>query len=274
MKTLAALKSPPPLTNCGSLHEALFRPFSSLLKKNSYFHRWPRWFRVSKPFDEMCLTLRSNLAGLLSTVSMPYTMANRSAQDRHWQRIRTAAGIRSLMLLAKPDETKEALDLRRSNVAQARAKSEMDQYVRSSEGKDAIIRDTLMILEALRSDESLAGAANELILQGVVLCWGAFEVFVRDCFIAYLNANPACSLALHADSVAKRRFEMSKVSLETLAEHNFDLSGRMGTLLAKQQDLSDVYSLKSVYQALFPENGRLSDALITPISGFYPCDAI
>ena len=35
----------------------------------------------------------------------------------------------------------------------------------------------------------------------------------------------------------------------------------MGTLLAQQQDLSDVYSVKSVYQALFPDDKRLSDVL-------------
>jgi hypothetical protein len=34
--------------------------------------------RVSSPFNEICLTLRSNLAGLISTVSMPYTMACRA----------------------------------------------------------------------------------------------------------------------------------------------------------------------------------------------------
>jgi hypothetical protein len=220
--------------------------------------------RVSKPFTEICLALRSNLTGLLSTVSMPYTMANTSAHDSHWQRIRTAAGIRSLMLAAKPDETKEALELRRESVALARAKPEMVDYVHSSEGRDALIRDTLGFLERLRSDESFAGAANELMLQGVVLCWGAFEVFGRDCFIAYLNAKPSRTLALLADPGSKRRFEVSKVSLETLAEHNFDLSGRMGTLLAKQHDLSDVYSVKSVYQALFPDSGKLSEALNDP----------
>jgi len=38
----------------------------------------------------------------------------------------------------------------------------------------------------------------------------------------------------------------------------------MGTLLAHQQDLSDIYSVKSVYQALFPDNKSLSDALSDP----------
>jgi hypothetical protein len=168
------------------------------------------------------------------------------------------------MLTAEPNETPESLKLRRDRVALATAKPEMEKYLRSSEGRDTVTRYTLGFLERLCSDESFIGAANELILQGVVLCWGAFEVFARDCFIAHLNANPGRTLALLADPVAKRRFELSKISLETLAENNFDLSGRMGALLAKQQDLSDVYSVKSVYQALFSNNGKLSDALSDP----------
>ena len=66
---------------------------------------------------------------------------------------------------------------------------------------------------------------------------GGHSVLARDCFIAYLNAKPAGTAALLADPVAKRRFELSKIPLETLAAHNFNLSTEMGTLLAQQQDL-------------------------------------
>jgi hypothetical protein len=232
--------------------ERLFSPLDAII------------VRSTKAFAEICLTLRSNLKGLLSTISMPYAMANRSAHDRQWQRIRTAARIRSLMLYAEPGESEEALELRREREALARARPEMENFLLSIEGRDAVVRDTLQFLEGVRTDDALVEAASELVLQGVVLCWGAFEVFARDCFISYLNANPARSLALLADPVAKRRFELSKVSLETLAEHKFDLSGRMGTFLARQQDLSDVYSVKSVYHALFPSNAKLSDILSDP----------
>jgi hypothetical protein len=217
--------------------------------------------RVGKPFAEIGAALRANVAGLISTVSMPYTLAHRSATDRHWQRLYTAARIRSRLLDAGSNETEEELELRREREAFTRARSDMATFVHSTDGRDAFIRDTLGFLENLHSDEAVIGAANELILQGVVLCWGAFEVMARDCFIAHLNAKPTRTLVLLGDSVAKRRFELSKVSLETLATHNFNLSERMGTLLAQQQDLSDVYSVKSVYQALFPDDRRLSDAL-------------
>jgi hypothetical protein len=217
--------------------------------------------RVSKPFGEIGTALRANIAGLISTVSMPFTLAYRSATDGHWQRLHTAARIRSLKLNVGSNETEQELESRRQREALTRVKSEMASFLDSPEGRDALIRHTLGFLENLCSNEAVIGAANELILQGVVLCWGAFEVFVRDCFIAHLNAKPIRTLALLGDSVAKRRFEFSKVSLETLATHNFNLSDRMGTLLAQQQDLSDVFSVKSVYQALFPDDRKLSDAL-------------
>jgi hypothetical protein len=140
----------------------------------------------------------------------------------------------------------------------------MASFLSSPDGRDALIRDTLGFLENLRSDEATIGAAHELILQGVVLCWGAFEVLARDCFVVHLNATPYHTLALLEDSAAKRRFDLSKVSLETLANHDFDVSKHMGTLLAQQQDLSDIYSVKSVYQALFPDKKGLSDALCDP----------
>jgi len=151
--------------------------------------------------------------------------------------------------------------LRRDREALVQAKPKMESFLRSTEGRDALIGDTLGFLERLRTNDSLAGAANELILQGLVLCWGAFEVLARDCLIEYLNANPSRAMILLEDPMAKRRFELSKVSLETLAAHNFDLSSRMGTLLAQQQDLSDVYSVKAVYGALFASNGELLIAL-------------
>ena len=140
----------------------------------------------------------------------------------------------------------------------------MEGFVSSEAGRNFLIRDTLLFLHGLRANESLGIAAHEMLLQGAVLCWGAFEVLARDCFVAYLNESPGLALRLLADPVAKRRFELSKISLETLAAHGFDLSGRMGDLLAQQQDLSDVHSVKAVYQALFPDRKNLSDSLNDP----------
>jgi len=217
--------------------------------------------RASKPFVEIGNALRANIEGLISTVSVPYTLAQQAATDRHWQSILTAERIRSQMIDANPDETQEELELRREREALKIATSKMKSFLCSPEGTDVLVRNTVAFLESLRSKEAVLRAANELILQGVVLCWGTFEVLARDCFVVHLNMKPSRTLVLLEDPVAKRRFELSKVALETLASHNFNLSERMGSVLAERQDLSDVYSVKSVYQALFADNKALADAL-------------
>ncbi len=219
---------------------------------------------IPEPFRDAAKNLRANLTGLLSVASMPYTLSQRSSVNSNWQRIHMASRIRSLNLDALPGESEEALETRRNAEALDRAKPEMDKFVSSTQGREAVIRNTLEILEGLRSDESLAEAANELILQSTVLCWGAFEVLARDCFTTHLNLNPSRTLVLLADPVAKRRFELTKISIETLGDYGFDLSTRMGTLLADQQDLSDVYSVKAVYHALFPNDHGLRDAVSDP----------
>jgi hypothetical protein len=266
----------PTETNSSRAHDAVTALFVIPPKEDHLFTALNDAIaRANKPFNDVARALRVNIEGLLSTVSMPYKLAFTSSLHRHWQRIHSAQRIRSLamderaeyerlsapVVKPKPEETEDARERRHSRDAFERASAEMSEFVRSAEGKVVLNRDTLNFLENLQTDDSIRVAANELILQGIVLCWGAFEVLARDCFIAHLNANPSCTIALLSDPIAKRRFELSKISLETLAAHDFDLSGRMGNLLALQQDLSDINSVKAIYQALFPKDAKLSDAL-------------
>jgi len=217
---------------------------------------------VGEPFAHVAQAFRANIAGLLSTIATPFTLANASAIGRSWQRIHTAERIRSLPLSG--EDMSEDAESRREHEALARGREKMDEFMKSAEGGKVLIRDTLTFLDHVHLDESLASAASELLLQGILLAWGGFEVLARDSFIAYLNVNPDRSLSLQSDPITKRRFEMSKVPLETLAAHKFNLSERMGTLFAQQQDLSDVCSIKAAYAALFPADCQLRDALNDP----------
>jgi hypothetical protein len=166
-----------------------------------------------------------------------------------------------LLLGAADDESRDDLELRREATASAKARLKMDAFMASSEGHEVLIRDTMSFLEHLLGDDPLARAVDELLRQGLVLCWGAFEVLARDIFIALLNMKPYLVERLLRDQTAKRRFEAAKVSIDTLILHGFDLSNKMGTLLADQQDLSDYYSIMAIYEALFPESKNLRQVL-------------
>ena len=194
-------------------------------------------------------------------MSFPYALAHAAAVDRHYQRISSGERIRALKLNQETGEDQADLEARREAVARKLANDRMAEFTGSPEGVNALINDSLLFLERALKDGTLSDSANELVLQGIVLCWGAFEVLARDTFVTLLNLQPQLAETLLRDPVAKRRFELSKVSLETLATHEFDLSGKMGTILAQQQDLSDLHSIKAVYEALFPTDNNLRDTL-------------
>jgi len=204
---------------------------------------------------------RSNIQAVLSTISVPYALAHASALDRNFQRFGASERILALMIERNGEESEEQLNARRSEVAYEKASKKMDEFISSEVGTNVLINDSLSFLCKSLKDETFSNAAKELIQQGLVLSWGAFEVFVRDCFITLLNQHPNMVEFLTKDSTAKKRFELSKISLETLTSHNFDLSKKMGSLLAEQQDLSDLNSIKAIFEALFETNDNLRSAL-------------
>lgn len=216
---------------------------------------------LHKPYDEIARSFKYNVSGLLSTVTIPYEMAYASTIDRHYQRIHTAERIRSLNLGRKRTEDLKSLEARRVRVAREKADELLVAFLKSNEGRDNVISDTCAFLIRAIKNEAFALAASELILQGVVLSWGAFEVLSRDCFIIHLNQRPSAIELLTNDPIAKRRFELGKVPIEVLASHGYDLSKNMGTILAEQQDLSDLNSIKAIYEALFPSDSKLKTAL-------------
>lgn len=216
------------------------------------------------PYREIGKAFVTNMRGLLSTVTIPYSLAQASAVDRHYQRISSAERIRSLMLGQAENESAADLDVRRERVAREKADALMEAFLASEEGSDAMIRDVCQFLLRSIGSESFALAAEELLRQGTVLCWGAFEVLARDVFVGVVNLNPSYVDRLINDPVAKRRFELTRVPVDVLLLHGFDLSEKMGTLLAAQQDLSDLNSLKAVYGALFPAASGLKDSLNDP----------
>lgn len=117
-----------------------------------------------------------------------------------------------------------------------------------------------MLLHACNS-EDVREAANQLVLQAVVLTWGAFEVIARDVFREYLNRRPDAYARLASDVEAKKRFELTKISMQRVAALGFDLSSRLGELIVEQNDLADLGTIKAAVFALFPTDTALRAAL-------------
>src|SRR4029077_2221551 len=140
--------------------------------------------------------------------------------------------------------------------AHAKAGERMHEFCQAPDGRRALKHDlSVFLLTSLKG--GFEQAAHELLQQGLVLLWSAFEVLCRDAFEALLNENPSKIRALVDHPHTRKRFDAGRLSLDTLVQHEFDLSTRLGTALVEQQDFSRLPTLKAIYAVLYPDTGLI-----------------
>ncbi len=186
-----------------------------------------------------------NIRATASTVGMPVALAYAAAEGSHWQRIHTAQRIRALRLDRAPEEDEATLEARREKTALAEASEMYRAFCASSEGTDVVAADACrFLLDALHSP-GVEEAASELLLQGEVLAWSAFEILARSLFEAIVNNEPERILAILRNPLAKKRLP-DGFGIEALAAAGFNVSTSLGTLLAGRQDFSDLRTIRAV----------------------------
>ena len=219
---------------------------------------------VLRDYREVAEAFRHSLKSTLSTVAMPVALAHASAQQRHFQKFRAVAAIQALLI--EPDAIKpgEDLEAARDREGEESARKEMHEFAKSKEGTDAIALDICrFLLDGIRNGQ-LESAAKELLQQGTILLWSAFEVLFRDVFEIHMNLNPSKAEVLAQHTSTRKRFGVERFSLDTLVKHGFDLSSQVGTVLVSQHDLADLPTVKTVYTLLFPASGDLLERLNDP----------
>jgi hypothetical protein len=201
-----------------------------------------------------------NISAVLQTVGIPVTLASSAAHGSHWQRIHSAERIRSLKLSAFETEDDLALRGRRDTLAHEVASRRMSEFVESNEGRDSIAADACRFLISSLESSELKAAATELLLQGEVLAWCSLEGLARDLLEFILNREPKRIAALMADSTARQRIP-ARITLEEMANFNFNLTSCLGTLVVAQQDLSDIKSIRTLIPALLGGDGSVAVSL-------------
>lgn len=217
---------------------------------------------VKAEFQPALRAFRHSVEATVSTVELPLSLASASSQRIHFQRIHTAEWLRArarAIEQGKDVDDEETIELTQ-NEALSLAGTRMGEFAQSEEGRNALALDTCDFL--LRSlEDGLGDAADELLQQGLVLLWSAFEVLYRDTFETLLNIDPSRIMALMNEPATRKRFEAERLPLDTIAEFGFDLSGHIGTVLVSKQDFSDLPTVKAVYAVLYPQSTELRDAL-------------
>jgi hypothetical protein len=142
---------------------------------------------------EVAMAFRHSLASTLSTVKMPFTLAERGTFERRLGVLFLAAKI-EIGGQDLPD-LGEGPEAAKDRKAREQASTEMREFAQSEHGAGILLHDALAFLRD-SLDQELQRAAHELLQQGLVLLWSAFEVLCRDTFEVLLNEDPS-KIGLH-----------------------------------------------------------------------------
>lgn len=193
----------------------------------------------------------NSLRGAVSTLAIPFNYTYAQIHSLQWQRILMAERIRAL---SNPEESE------REAQARAVAQAKMNEFLVQESG-GFIADEVLNQLEYIKAQPESLAAARELMRQGVVLIWSAFEVLGRDLFVDLLNYQPNLVERILSHPTAKKRFGVEKVDWQTLARFDYDLSSSIGSLLIERTDIDDIQTIREAYCALYPDSTRLVSAL-------------
>lgn len=117
----------------------------------------------------------------------------------------------------------------------------------------------------LRVDQDMfVESSHDVLLQAVAGLWGGFETLVGDILRCTLNAYPELARRLFDDPVAARKIQTEKFSARDLLDHGLDFRATFGDVVLRNNDLSDLESIKAVVLALYGRDEELVAAFESP----------
>jgi hypothetical protein len=98
--------------------------------------------------------------------------------------------------------------------------------------------------------------------QACVLAWGSFETFCKEVFIASLNQRPDLFGIISKNQKLRDRFPVAQSSWPSILESaRYDLTGKLGTIIASDRDFSSPQLLKDLFPILFADFGAKEELL-------------
>jgi hypothetical protein len=141
---------------------------------------------VNQIYQPTLKAFHHSLSASISTLTLPFELASAGTEQRHFQRLHIAERIRAQVIDGDAISEGGDLEAYREHHARTKAQERMQDFSKSTDGVNIMTRDICaFLMEGL--NHGLEHAAKELLQQGLVLLWSAFEVLYRDTFETLLN---------------------------------------------------------------------------------------
>ncbi|WP_218239822.1 hypothetical protein [Comamonas fluminis] len=191
----------------------------------------------------------------LTAISDAACLPNRISFGLAWENERSRVLLHAIHTIngkgLLPNESQEEASDRVIKQAHAAADEEMRTITQSEARFNRVFRQSIEALLFDPFQQSTVQAAKELRYQTAVAIWSSIEVLLKDQLIEIINWKPELAKRLITDEVAKKRFELPKLTFDELEERKFNFQNCMGDLLVRQRDASDLLTLKAAVGAIW-----------------------
>jgi hypothetical protein len=172
----------------------------------------------------------ANLESIDRVVSIPYVLSEQFANNRAF-----SMHLSRNAILHPELNHEQLLEI---------ARKEFQESFEDQNQANRIFIDLCMPLIEIPQDEK--DPAKELLNQGILLTWSAFEVFCRDYIEKRLNDDPMLCIPIFNSEMLRRRSDLRKLPLEYLISNKFNISEKVGTIIVENYDCSDLLILKEI----------------------------
>jgi hypothetical protein len=202
---------------------------------------------------------RGNLESALTVASIPYTMAYSDTLQSRMQSLVTAEKIRALKGVKPDEELSDEQEGEAYGIATVRLHNELADEEATGKFRKEIVRRLHQLI--VRGD--MSPATDELLLETIVMLWGAFEVFVTEMLKSLINLSPGIAVRLLTGDT-KKHFPSKGISIEALAERNFNVVQTMGNILFDDRHLDSLHVMRDVLQAVYLDDEDIRKAILSP----------
>jgi hypothetical protein len=200
---------------------------------------------------------RNNSDVLLRLLALPLTLLTIGETRKDGVLFLAEALILNRQKWADDDSDAVNLEIRREAVRRH------EQMAKTDPNFNAVSNAKAILAELLRED-TIKRPLEALLYAAAMYAWAAVECAVKDVWAIAINLRPKelghrALLGVPAE-LASGGISSKQISVGLLAKHDFDLRGKIGTILAEKYDFTGVEGMRQAYSAAFGKQATIEAA--------------
>lgn len=156
----------------------------------------------------------------------------------------------------------EDLEEKTDNIWKTKYEPKRDEII------DKAFQNGIESFNKLIEDTALYEPYRSLLYAGIVFTWCSFEVCMKDLWETSLNIGNKLVMKTTLSNINNidrinnfSGIQGKSINLDYLAQYNYNVANKLGSILVNKFDFSSVYGIKDAYLCAFPRSATIKKAL-------------